>query len=518
MKENNLRKILLSPWTITAVFVLGFLARFLYLDSYPGGIAQDEAFAGWFAYALGKDGFDNFGYGNPVYFTAWGSGMSVLYSYLSIPFVKILGLTAWAVRLPQAIFSFLSLTAFYFLVKIMVNKETAVISAFLLAINPWHIVMSRWGLDASLAPAFVLFGMLFFVKGLEKRPWLLLSAVFYGLSLYCYATIWLILPFLLLFQLVYAFRCGKLSFDRYLAAFVLILGLLAVPLFLFLLINMAGFPEITTRFLSIPKLLSYRGGEYTVENLGTHVLGFLKMFFTQKDWCIWNAVPGYGYYYLFSWPLIVLGFVRAGRETVRGWEKKEFCISALFFVCFLLLVLEALLMRDVEMNKVNMLHLCVIFFCAFGIAELGNYAGEKITTALLALYLVSFFLFAAVYTGNYQKEVAKEFQKGDIEAIRFADSLTEELVGVHETIYYPKVYFALEMPAKLAAETTTYRNYPDAFLLGKQIDHFKFFWDLDEKAFERYAVMILPNEEKEKQILLDAGYRIREFDYYIVAY
>ena len=43
--------------------------------------------------------------------------------------------------------------------------------------------MSRWGLDANLAPGFLIFGLHFFLKGLEERKFLLLSGLFYGLSL-----------------------------------------------------------------------------------------------------------------------------------------------------------------------------------------------------------------------------------------------------------------------------------------------------------------------------------------------
>lgn len=36
------------------------------------------------------EGIDNRGYRFPVYFVAWGSGMSVLYSYLVIPLLYLL--------------------------------------------------------------------------------------------------------------------------------------------------------------------------------------------------------------------------------------------------------------------------------------------------------------------------------------------------------------------------------------------------------------------------------------------
>lgn len=120
-----------SKWFFPLLLLGAFLVRVLWLDLYPAGIQQDEAFAGWFAYTLGEYGIDNFGYGFPVYFTAWGSGMNALYSYLSIPFVKLLGLNVWAIRLPQAIWAFLSILAFYGIIKRTISRELAVIVTFL---------------------------------------------------------------------------------------------------------------------------------------------------------------------------------------------------------------------------------------------------------------------------------------------------------------------------------------------------------------------------------------------------
>lgn len=86
----------------------------------------------------------------------------------------------------------------------MFDRKLATWGLFLLAICPWHIMMSRWGLDANLAPGFLIFGLYFFVRGIEDKRFLPLSGLFYGLSLYCYAVIWPIVPLLLLLQISYA--------------------------------------------------------------------------------------------------------------------------------------------------------------------------------------------------------------------------------------------------------------------------------------------------------------------------
>lgn len=63
-------------WFATAIIAAGCAVRLFALGSIPCGLNQDEAFAGYNAWALLHYGVDSSGYHNPVYFTAWGSGMN----------------------------------------------------------------------------------------------------------------------------------------------------------------------------------------------------------------------------------------------------------------------------------------------------------------------------------------------------------------------------------------------------------------------------------------------------------
>lgn len=515
--KRSLEDILESKRFLFLLLFTALLVRVLWLDRYPAGLQQDEAFAGWFAYALGEYGIDNFGYGNPIYFTAWGSGMNALYSYLSIPFVKLLGLNVYAIRLPQALFAFLGILAFYGILKRTMNQKIAVLGVFFMTINPWHITMCRWGLESALVPTFFLFSTYFFIRGLEKKPWLLLSGLFYGLTLYCYATFWLILPFVLLFQLVYGFRCKKLTFDRYLIGFIGILGITAVPLFLFLAVNYGWIPEITTRFLSIPKMAYYRGGEFAFENIGQNILLFLKAFFRQEDDCIWNAVPGFGFYYLFSWPFILIGLVVSVKNTIRAWKEKTFYLPAIFLFMFVVFLLEIMVLKSGEMNKVNTMHLSVILFCILGFYECLKYLGGRITFVFMILYLVSFGMFLYEYTHDYNISVSDAFQEGAVEAIEYASGLTEGEIGVDYNIRYPKMMFATKMDAYTATNTTVYYNYPNKFLHAIKIANFTVYTHLDD-CVNDCQVLVWTNDEESKAYLSRSGYEIREFTHFLVAY
>ena len=166
-------------WLLPLLLVLiGVAVRLWQLGAAPCGLNQDEAYAGYEAYSLLTYGVDSWGYHNPCYFISWGSGMNVLESYLAMPFVAVLGLTELAIRLPQAILGCVSLPVMYLLLTRLFSRRVGLLGLALTAICPWHIMLSRWGLESNLAPGLLLLGLYFLVRGLDSPPWLLACAVF----------------------------------------------------------------------------------------------------------------------------------------------------------------------------------------------------------------------------------------------------------------------------------------------------------------------------------------------------
>ena len=279
------------------IMAAGLFIRLWQFGNVPDGINQDEAFAGYEAYSILHYGKDSFGYHMPVYLTAWGSGMNVLNSYLMIPFIAVFGLKTWVIRIPQVIVAVLSLWVCYLLIKKLFDTKMALISMFVLAVVPWHIMLARWGLESNLAPGFLLFGLYFFVLGMDNSKYFIVSAVMYGLSLYSYATIWPFVPIMLFLQVLYALYMNRIKIEKNTVIAVLILEILALPLFLFLLVNTDRIDEIRTPFMSIPKLLYFRGGELSLENVGGNIKNVFDILIKQTDGLVTNACDRYGIFY-----------------------------------------------------------------------------------------------------------------------------------------------------------------------------------------------------------------------------
>ena len=178
-KKDKIRWILFGAALICIVF-----SRVYQIQSVPGDINQDEAFSGYNAYTLAHSGKDSFGYRFPMYLTAWGSGMNAMHAYLSIPFVVLFGTNAWSLRIVPVLCAVLTLLAVYFIAKHYVNEYFALFLFFFAGIAPWHIMLSRWGLESNLAPAFLCFGLFFFLKGIEQEIFSVVSCVLWIIVIY----------------------------------------------------------------------------------------------------------------------------------------------------------------------------------------------------------------------------------------------------------------------------------------------------------------------------------------------
>src|SRR3989304_1650643 len=175
------------------ILFLAAILRLWKLGSVPPHLTADEAALGYNAYSILKTGKDFWGQGFPIIFKSFGDYTPGLYVYLAAPFIAAFGLTEFAVRAPNAIFGVVVVYFIYLIARIIFEKakykdfeKIAIFSAFLSAVNPWLIHFSRGAWVPNLALALTLVGIYFFLKSLEKSKFLLVSAIFFGLTLISY--------------------------------------------------------------------------------------------------------------------------------------------------------------------------------------------------------------------------------------------------------------------------------------------------------------------------------------------
>ncbi len=451
------------------IFAVGLFARLWQFGTIPGDLNQDEAFAAYEAWSLLTTGRDTAGYAFPVYLTAWGSGMNALESYLMIPFIALFGLEVWAVRLPQLLVALLSIPAVYGAGRRLFGERTGLLAALLLAICPWHVLLSRWALESNLAPGFLLFGFYFFLRGLEDSRFLPAAALMDGLALYAYAAIWPVMPFLLAGRALYCAAHGRLRLDRDLLDACLLLGLLALPLLLFLAVNYGLIPEIRTPVFSVPKLLVLRSGEMSLAGLPQHLLYLLQMLLFQTDGLIWNSARGFSFLYLLSIPFTLTGLILT---VQRSFRRRTWTPEALLLMQLLAGLVPGLLVAA-NVNRINGFFIPLALATALGLSWQAARAGKWALPATVTLYLLFFAGFEVYYFTDFQPEVGLSFGEGLEEVL---DAAAEEpgTVWVSKDVYYPQLLFFTRLPAEEFRQTVRYRIYPSAYLEARAVGRYRF--------------------------------------------
>jgi 4-amino-4-deoxy-L-arabinose transferase-like glycosyltransferase len=228
------------------VLLLALFLRFYQLGITAPSLTWDEVAWGYNAYALGIDGKDEFGRFLPYdYLESFGDFKPPLYAYVTIIPVMIFGLTEFAVRFPSALFGTLTVFLTYFLVQRIFfrspQKELyGVLSAFLLAVSPWHIMLSRAAFEANVASFFLVLGVFLFLKGVQEKPYFLIgSAVSFVSTFYTFNSSRIVVP-LLVIILAIGFWKKLLVMKKYVSIAAIVGFLLLLPIIPFLLSSQAS--------------------------------------------------------------------------------------------------------------------------------------------------------------------------------------------------------------------------------------------------------------------------------------
>ena len=448
------------------IFLLGAALRFVCLGSVPNGMHQDESFVALNSFGLVHEGMDSAGLRFPVYTSSWGDGQSALYSYLLVPLLWLNhgNVTTLLTRLPQALVGTLTLWCVYRLMQKLFHRELGLWAFFLLAICPWHVMMSRWALDANLAPGFLIFALFFFICGLENKKFLPVAALFYGLSLYCYAIVWLLVPVMLLFQIAYGIYHKKLSCNRWSLSAVAILFLLALPLILFVFINMGLLPEITLPFMTIPKTAGFRGGEVAISV--TRIFANLKkaaqLFVFQNTGSPYDVLMPWGLFYDIGRVFIVIGAFLLVLKVIRSLIKKEYAPEYFLFTQLLGGGIACMFV-SVSMHQINALYIPLVLCEAYGIQKVLAFLKRRSAKlasgtgiVIFVIYAFCLVLFPKDYYPDYKEVVNAYFAEGLEECVDYALAQCEETglttITVEKGAQWPRLLLYTEtLPSEYLA-------------------------------------------------------------------
>lgn len=404
--------------TLVLIFFLAFILRFYKLGSIPRGLQQDETSIGYNAYSILKTGKDEYGMSYPLYFKAFGEYKLPGYIYLSVIPISIFGLTEFAVRLPSAFFGSLTVIAFYFLLREILDREQkdiALIGTLLLAINPWHIHFSRGAFEVTVALFFLTLGTLSFFWVLRKNMlYGMLSGICFALSIYTYTISRLFVPCLIVL-LFYLYR-KKINTEqrRSLLLFLVTTLFLLLPFFL-TLFSRGGFSsssgtlifssaavkapllEYRSYFLDEPVLVTkvlfnffvLTGFQY-VKNIFSYFSA--DFFFLSGSYHGNHGIGNVGMFYVFELPTMLLGIFYA----ITKHKKYQ-----LFFCWAILSVLIASLTREApQATRSFYLTIPLSFFSALGVYHVLMLL-KNIQRSYIRIFLCNFIAIFVLYNIIY---------------------------------------------------------------------------------------------------------------------
>ena len=195
-------------WLLAGVVVLAAFLRFAALERVPYGVNQDEASRAYDAYSLLQTGHDQ--HGNPwpltlESFSRFRDNASAIAVYAALPTTALLGPGVLAVRIPSAIAGVLAVAGLAYVGYALSRRwSVGILAAFILAVSPWHLTLSRTGHEAVWATTLFTLGLAAFLRGMQRPRWLILAAVAWAATLYGYPIAKLFVPLAALgFAVVY---------------------------------------------------------------------------------------------------------------------------------------------------------------------------------------------------------------------------------------------------------------------------------------------------------------------------
>ncbi len=487
-------------YIFSAILILGALVRFYALGSVPAGLNQDEASMGYDAYSLLHYGIDRNGMHNPVQMIAWGSGQNALQAYVTMPFIAALDLSVFSIRLVPALFGLCSLMIFYWLARKIAGRRLAIVALFLLAISPWHIVLSRWALESNFLPGVILIAVALLVRAQESPRLLCLSFAFFAISLYAYSTAYAFVPVFLVLYCIYALRHRLYKIKDWAIA-CSVFAVISLPIALYVFVNLFKLNTIDAGIFTAPRMpgearythmTSFFSNEFWSELLKNfhRVIEILFIQFNDRE--TQSSVKDIGTIYAFSIPFLLVGFV----VFIRDWWREQGPSLRVPVLLWLLVAFGVAILSWPAVHRMNLVFFPLILITAYGVRFFWL-KNNFIFVIIVCIYMALFFRFEKIYFTDYAEEVGAFFFESYTDAVAYANQYATPT----ETLYlsdnlnqpYIHVLFITKYDVRDYIASVDIPNRNDAFQIVKSFGRFVF--GVQSSGAQKAKVVVARNDE-----------------------
>ncbi len=473
-KSKILNFIIKYKW-LFLILIIGAFIRLFLLGVNPPGLNQDEAVAGYDAYSILKTGMDHNGNYFPVHLVSFGSGQSSFYSYLSIPFIAVFGLNPFATRLASALMGIMTIFLMFLVVRKTYNNNLALIAAFFVAISPWNIMMSRWGLECNAFPPVFMLAFTILLYGFERKVLIPVAYAFFCLCLYTYGTSYLLIPLWLIILTLYLYFIKKIDWKILMISGIVTI-ISALPMFLYVIINTFHLNTIKYLWMTIPRLpgptrfsteSSVLSGRFWSDAVDFVARTFDILFIKGHDPLIHNSLPDYKILYSLSIPFVAVGlFAYFKKIKIRSMN--------IFWGVWFFIPLILSFNMEPNINRYNIIILPIIFMTAAGLDAIEPAWIKKI---LIGAYCCFFLSFCQFYFQTYPGWIGGSFYESFGDAVRKTqqiaapkETITVNIEGVG--IIYALVLYYNKIDPILFITNHQYYNPGDTFQSVKSFDRY----------------------------------------------
>lgn len=429
------------------IFLLASFLRLYHLGDLPMGLSWDEAAIGYNGYAIFHTRRDEWLVKLPVTFQSFGDYKAAAAIYLDALSTAILGLTPFGIRFPMALAGIATTIGVFFLAyELFQKKSIALLAMFFTAISPWNVHYSRMAFESGIAVAAISWGLFFFLRGLRKGVYLVVSGLFFAVSLYAYHSPKIFLPLL---GLVVAARFRKELWvqKRWVVACITVAAVILIPLLRESLFGNAADRIYTTSVLVNKQgLLPFSELSFNVfKNTLAHIDPSFLLF--GKTFTYRHGNGKFGVLSPFEAVGLVLMLFYCVRKSCKGYGWMWLVLAAAF--------VPAIISTGAPHS--NRAHLAIPFvqlLASYGISQAvsGKSMKTKMTAVLMFLFGNLAFLAWAVsmYIQVYQGVGAADFQYGYLNAVQTAIQEEKNVEKVVFTTAYGQAYIYILLGKKLS--------------------------------------------------------------------
>jgi hypothetical protein len=334
---------------------------------------------------------------------------------------------------------------------------------FLLAINPWHIVLSHWALESNLLPFVFMIGFVFLLKSRRHNWVFILAGLFFGLCYYAYGTAYVAVTIFMVAAASILLWYKRVSLRNLVLGMVVFI-LVALPIGLFVLVNLFHWDTLHLGPVTIPRLpgderwteVSVVSGNRQNQSLAGNLAGLSGVLWSGSDRLASNSVEPYGYFYPYIILVALIGlFLLIKQRKIENTPDRLMLIS-----WFAAAIVIGILQRPVNLNRINLIFIPLILFIAAVLAWLEKNLKIVFIGTVCAL-LVGFAFFNRDYHGEgYRQATRRIFYADLIPALIFARGAGQGPICVTGEIGQPYIFalFAEKMPPSEFIDSVVYRG------------------------------------------------------------